>query len=128
MPLLVLNRNYVLATLRGHRIRFVKDEPTYVPPAVVPDAVAIGATPADGSDPNVLPPDPKGANPTASDPTARKAAIMAAIDKIIERNSKDDFNAANQPKADAVSKVVDFKVDGKELAVLLQEYYESKAA
>ena len=43
MPDFVLNRNYALRSLTGHSINFVKGKPCYVPPAVVKEAVAIGA-------------------------------------------------------------------------------------
>ena len=32
--LLVLNRNYVLTTTKGHSVAFAKGEPTHVPPAI----------------------------------------------------------------------------------------------
>ena len=50
-PKLVLNRNYVLATTMGHSISFVKGEATHVPPLAFAEAIAIGAQPVDGSDP-----------------------------------------------------------------------------
>ena len=51
--LLVLNRNYVLTTTKGHSVAFEKGKPTHVPPAIYQEALAIGAIPPDGADPLV---------------------------------------------------------------------------
>ena len=48
--LLVLNRNYVLTTTKGHSVAFEKGKPTHVPPAIYQEALAIGAIPPDGAD------------------------------------------------------------------------------
>ena len=51
--LLVLNRNYVLTTTKGHSVAFEKGKPTHVPPAIYQEALAIGAIPPDGEEPQV---------------------------------------------------------------------------
>lgn len=123
MPLYVLNRNYTLATLKGHRIVFHKDQPVYVPPPVVPDAVAVGATPADGSEPDLgAAPDPV---PGAElSPTDRENKILDAIRTLVARNERDDFNGAGQPKEGPLSAITGLKVDTKERNAVLQKYHE----
>ena len=125
LPKLVLNRDYVLTTTKGHVIAFKKGEPTHVPAAVYQDAIAIGAQPADGSDPNVL--EDKKDSKAPADPAERNPLILAAIEKIVAGNERKDFTAAGSPTVDAVSKEVGFKVSAREIAGQWQAYHENKA-
>ena len=124
--LLVLNRNYTLATTKGHVIAFEKGKPTSVPKIVYNEAIAIGAQPADGTDPDVLKDEKKSSAP--QDPAERNPLILAAIEKLIDRNDREDFTAAGSPSVDAVTKEVGFKVSAKEIAGQWQEYHAQKAA
>lgn len=126
MPELVLNRNYTLSTTKGHSVVFVKNKPTFVPNAIYQEAIAIGAQPADGSDPDVLKDDEKDSTP--ADPAERAPLILAAIEAIIGRNLREDFTAAGTPTAAAVSKEVGFRVQNKEIAPIMQQYHDAKAA
>ena len=126
LPKLVLNRDYVLTTLKGHSIAFKKGEPTHVPASCYQDAIAIGAQPEDGSDPNVLE-DPK-VSKAPSDPAERNPLILAAIEKIVAGNERKDFTAAGSPTVRAVERELGFDVDAREVAAMWQEYHEKKAA
>lgn len=126
MPELILNRNYTLNTTKGHSVAFVKDEPTFVPNVIYQEAIAIGAQPADGTDPDVLKDEAK--DNTPSDPSDRAPLILAAIESITARNGREDFTAAGTPTAAAVSKEVGFKVQNKEIAPVMQQYHDAKAA
>jgi len=123
--LLVLNRNFTLATTKGHVIEFKKGVPTNVPKAVYQEALSIGAQPPDGSEPVVEDDRKKDAAP--QDPAERNPLILAAIEAIIERNEREDFTAAGSPTVDAVSKEVGFKVSAREIAGQWQAYHEKKA-
>lgn len=124
-PKLVLNRNYVLTTNKGHSIEFVKGKPVHVPPAVYADAIAIGAVPEDGSDANLLEDAPRDNAP--ADPAERAPLILEAIKALVERNRREDFTAAGAPTAPAVTEQVGFKVQAKEVATVWQAYHEQKA-
>lgn len=126
LPKLVLNRNYVLATTKGHTIAFKKGEPTYVPASVYQDAIAIGAQPEDGSDPNVLKDEKPGTAP--ADPAERNPLILAVIEKLVAGNERKDFTAAGSPTVKAVERELGFDVDAREIATVWQEYHEKKAA
>lgn len=124
-PKLVLNRNYVLATTMGHSISFVKGESTHVPPLAFAEAIAIGAQPVDGSDPNILETKREGAPPTGV--LERNALIMAAIEELVDRNDRKDFTAAGSPAVRAVERELGFDVDGREVATVWQQYHSKKA-
>lgn len=128
MPKYVLNRNHILSTLKGHRIAFKKGEPVDIPRSVVAEAVAIGATPADGSDPDLEQPVMRGEPPEAQDPEKRAAAVMEAIKTLVARNDTDDFGADNAPKPDAIRALVNFKVDVRERNDAWQRYHDLLAA
>ena len=75
--LLVLNRNYVLTTTKGHSVAFEKGKPTHVPPAIYQEALAIGAIPPDGEEPQVE--DVVKTYNAPGDPAERAPLILAAI-------------------------------------------------
>lgn len=126
LPKLVLNRNYVMSTLFGHSIEFIKGVPTTVPKIVYQDALNIGAQPAEGETLDILPPD--GDNDAPTDGAERAEKIMAAMLRMFEKNERDDFTSAGAPRVDAVSKAVGWKVHAKELQIVLQDYHNKKAA
>lgn len=122
----VLNRNYTLITTKGRSIHFVKGVPTHVPPNMVRDVVALGATPEDGSDPNIeLEPNVKQA---PQDPTVRLPAIRKAVLAVVERGEREDFTGAGHPHEKAVSKEAGFRVASKEVAQVWQQLADEAAA
>lgn len=123
--MLVLNRNYTLATTKGHVIQFVKGVPTAVPKSVYNDAIAIGAQPPDGTAPDIKDEDEKSDIP--QDPAERNPLIYAAILKLVKRNEREDFTAAGSPTVDAVTREVGFKVAAREIAPQWQAYHDAEA-
>jgi hypothetical protein len=124
--LMKLNRDYVLTTMFGYAIRFVKDLPVDVPPLAIKAAVAIGAVEADsGNPPNVIE-EPKHDGAPA-DPVERETQIYNAIKKVVAINDPDDFTAGNAPKAQALSRVLGYPVDRREINPLWQRYHDEKA-
>ena len=123
---LVLNRDYVLTTTMGHSIQFKKGVPTNVPPSVYQAALGIGAQPPEGEAPNV----PVEVDPTKppTDAALRNPLILAAIEKIVAGNERKDFTAAGSPTVKAVERILGFDVDGREIAVMWQEFHDKKAA
>jgi hypothetical protein len=106
MPLFTLHRTFVLRTNKGHSIRFVKGEPTWVPPLCIEDVVAIGAIPQEGVD--VLPPE---AGPvlelTAEE---RQKKLFEAFDQLMARHDRGDFTASNQPHCKKLQSITGFEV------------------
>ena len=124
--LLVLNRNYVLTTTKGHSVAFEKGLPTHVPPAIYQEALTIGAIPPDGEDPHVE--DVVKTDNAPSNPAERAPLILDAIEKLVAENARDNFTAAGSPTVDAVAKAVGFKVQSKEIATVWQQYHDKQAA
>lgn len=123
---LVLNRDFVLTTTKGHSIAFKKGEPTYVAAHLYQDALAIGAQPEDGSDLDVLGKDEQGSK-APSDQAERNTLIFAAIEEIVADNQRKDFTAAGTPTVKSVERVVGFDVDAREIADMWKEYHEKRA-
>lgn len=123
---LVLNRNYTLATTKGHVIAFTKGVPTVVPSIVYQECLAIGAQTADGEAPTVE--EVIKTDGAPEDHGARGPMIMQAIKTLVAQNSRESFTAAGSPTVDAVAKIVGFKPQSKEIAIVWQEYHEEVAA
>lgn len=123
MPYFTLHRTYVLRTTKGHSIGFVKGEKTWVPPACVPDAVAIGAVPEEDVD--LL---PEEAKPVVSlTPDERQKKIFEAFDTLVERNERGDFTASGMPHAKKVWGLVGFEVSNSERDAAWMAYQQAKA-
>lgn len=122
---MVLNRNYTHTSTLGHSIKFVKGEPTDVPPLLYGEILAIGGEFADGEG-LATKADPENREPI--DPVERDARIDAAVEAIAEKNDVDDFTAAGSPKADAASAEAGFKVTAKDVAKAWQRRADRIAA
>lgn len=126
---MVLGRSFTLATTKGHTIRFTKDTPVFVPPICIPDAVAIGAMPADGTDPSSLVvQEEEKTFDGPSDPTKREEELIAACKKIESMNARNDFTAAGVPSTDAMTRILGFAVGAAERNRAWQAYCDLKAA
>lgn len=123
---MVLGRTYMLATTKGHMIKFTKDEPTHVPDVCIPDAVAIGAMPVDGSAVDVIG-DEKRKVEGPSDPVEREKDLLAAVELIVGQNSRKDFTGAGVPSTDAMTRVLGYDIGAAERNAIWQVYCNNKA-
>lgn len=125
MPYYVLNRNYLLRSVKGHSVGFEKGQPAWVPPCVEPEAIAIGAERADGIKTDVLPPEVEAVpTPTLDE---RQAVIYAAFDKIVARNDSKEFTGSGVPSVKAIERATPFEVDRNEIIKMWSEYRVMKA-
>lgn len=115
MPFMKLRRNYRLATTKGHSIQFEANEPAWVPPACVADAVAIGAEATDATEIDVTPQPAPSPNSGPADAASREQDIMGAINLLVARNDREDFTGGGLPKLAAVVALIGYKTDKKEL-------------
>lgn len=123
-PLLVLNRTYTLVSKYGHAVKFEKDVPTRIPPVMLAEAAAIGAIPADGSNPDILEEEVKKTTPLTNEQRAEK--IMEAIKAIVAKNDVNEFTGGGLPHHKTVSVLTGFKVDSKEVRAVWQTYCDQK--
>jgi hypothetical protein len=82
---------------------------------------------ADKTDSPVIVQASAGARKYAGAPFLRHL-ILAAIEKLVAENARDDFTAAGSPTVGAVSEAVGFKVQAKEIATVWQQYHDKVAA
>jgi len=116
----VLNRNFVLRSMTGHSVNFVKNVPTFVPALIEREARGIGAERVDGANPDMLDPETPEVAPLSHDERAEQ--IRTAFALLVERNDSKDFTGAGVPSVKAVEKLVDFDVDRNEVVALWQAY------
>ena len=116
----VLNRNFVLRSMTGHSVNFVKNVPTFVPALIEREARGLGAERVDGANPDMLDPETPEVAPLSHDERAEQ--IRTAFALLTERNDSKDFTGAGVPSVKAVEKLVDFDVDRNEVVALWQAY------
>ena len=127
MPHFVLNRTWPLQG-HGHSINFIKGEPTWVPPALVNDAVAIGAECVDGPVDVLGPEKIEEVELTAEE---REVLLNAAFDQLVARvgtgdEVREDFNAQGLPNVKALGAITGFTPTTKERNAAWQKYREAK--
>ena len=121
MPFMTLQRNYALSTTKGHSVNFKKGEKTWVPTAIVSDALAIGAVPETPID--VL---PEEAQKVVVTDAKRKEAVFAAFEKLVLRAGRGDFSASGQPHPKKLEEILGFGMPQREREILWQEYNKMK--
>lgn len=106
----VLNRDLEIASTSGHAVSFKKDVPTFVPPPMHKEVLALGAEPTE--DMPVDPNEPVSKAPT--DPDERDREIEEAIRATILKNQREDFGAGGKPHPKVLSDFVGWTVSAKE--------------
>lgn len=101
-------RARTLRSLSGAVIPFTKNQKQLIPARLLEEAVAIGLVPADEVDVEL------GAEPVRGKQLSedeRDIKIKAAIETIIARNERDDWNGSGKPAKLVVSTIVGFQAD-----------------
>ena len=125
MPEYVLNRDYALRSTRGHMLNFVKGQPTWVPPEMVKEVIAIGAEPVDGERPDVLPPEVVVAE--APSGQEREDLIVEAIREVVTENDSKNFTAAGEPHVKVLEKILGFDIDAGERLAAWRRFKSEEA-
>lgn len=126
MPWFTLHRNYSMSTKAGHVIGFMKGVKTWVPPAIVADAVAIGAQPVDRTDETeVIPTEIEASQLSAAE---KRAKYFESFEKMLTRNQRGDFTASGLPHAKILEGMLGFQVMTPERDSMWSEYNASKQA
>jgi hypothetical protein len=117
-----LARDHTLASTLGHSVEFKKGVATFVPPALHDEAVAIGAVPDEELPPSVdLSNEP-------TDPTKRAGEVLAAIELVATRNSREDFAASGAPHVRALAVILGWKPSSSERDTLWARFQVDGAA
>lgn len=127
MPNFVLNRTMPLQG-HGHSINFTKGEPCWVPTALIPAAIAIGAECID-EEVSALPPEVAPEVELTVD--ERETLLIAAFDQMVARTGqsdeyREDFNGQGLPNVKALEKITGFLPTAKERTTEWQKYREAK--
>ena len=102
-------RNMTVASVSGRSVRFSKGEPTYAPPQMHAELIAVGVVPAEEI-PEVETNTP--VEPTV--PKEREAALFAAFEKIALRGKREEFTAVGVPHGAVLAKELGWSVNNKE--------------
>lgn len=114
MPMMKLHRRYRLATTKGHCVQFEPDTPVYVAPAIVSDAVAIGAVPVDEAV-DVIPKETPQRNTGPAAAADRERELINAFTKLVAANERRAFTAGGVPTTAAVEDLVGYEVSRREV-------------
>jgi hypothetical protein len=114
----VMMRDRTIASVHGHAVEFKKGVATHVPPVMYDEVMAAGAVPEE----ELPEEEPKANDAEPTDPSERKALVMAAIEQIALKNSREDFTASGAPHGKALAAVLGFRVDNKERDLLWAEF------
>lgn len=123
MPLMKLNRDYVLATPAGQSVNFRKNEPVHVSPHIVKYAAAIGAEMAEDESPDILPAEKEKA-PELTE-AELEAKMFAGFRELEEAGVRDDYTASGVPTVWAVRRVTKIEtLDTRQVKAAWLKYRE----
>jgi hypothetical protein len=117
-------RNMTVASISGRSVAFKKGEPTYAPPQMHAELIAVGIVPAE----EIPEPEETGGVKEPVVPAERQEAVFAVFEKLILRGKRTDFAGTGAPHAAVLSKELGWDIDGKERDVLWQKFQADKAA
>jgi hypothetical protein len=117
-------RNMTVASISGRSVAFKKGEPTYAPPQMHAELIAVGIVPAE----EIPEPEDTGGVKEPTVPAERQEAVFAVFEKLILRGKRTDFAGTGAPHAAVLSKELGWDIDGKERDVLWQKFQADKAA
>lgn len=128
MGMMVCPRNYTLRTTTGHVISFKAGVPTYVPPSIAHEAMAVNILPVDG---NHLPSSDTAApgyGKAAITGAMREALILHMIHQLVQENETASFTGGGRPKASVLGDRLNFTVPSTELNLAWDRYRDLTSA
>lgn len=125
MPNMISLRSFRLATTKGYIYQFIANEPLFVHPECVTDAMAQGCVPADAEDAPFIEDMGRATVDFAGD--VRQSLIFMAISAIVDANNVAEFTAAGYPKPTAVSDRLGIVTNEAEVSNLYRLYTTAKS-
>lgn len=110
----IMRRSRTVASVHGHAISFVKDQPTFVPPDMHREVLELGAEPAEAMAVDPRDPVPVNGIIEPTDPLKRGEDIHAAIELITTKNAREDFTGNGAPHVKALTAILGWKPTNNE--------------
>jgi hypothetical protein len=117
-------RKMTVSSKSGRSAEFEKGVPTYAPPQMHAELIALGIVPEE----EIPEPEDDGTPKAPTIPGEREAAVYAVFEKLILRAKRGDFAGTGAPHAAVLAKELGWDLDAKERDVLWQKFQTDKAA
>lgn len=126
----VSNRNITVRSAKtGMAIKFIKGDPTYVPPKMHQEVMEKGILPVDEKgaavDPHThdagLAQEPR-VLLAPDDGDEREVKILEVINALVKRNNPTDFTGGGMPSAKSITAALGWKVDSKEVKMVWEKH------
>ena len=117
-------RKMTVASVSGRSVEFEKGVPTYAPPQMHAELIAVGIVPAEE-----IPEVPSAGPVEPTVPAEREAALFTAFEAIVLRGKREDFTAVGVPHNAVLSKELGWSsMSGKERDAAWAKFTLSKAS
>jgi len=117
-------RKMTVVSKSGRSVEFEKNVPTYCPPQMHAELIAVGVSPAE----EIPEPEDDGSPKEPTLPDERNAALFAAFEKVILRGKRGDFAGTGAPHGAVLAKELGWAaIDNKERDLVWQKFQETKA-
>jgi len=103
-------RKMTVASISGRSVGFEKGVPTYAPPQMHAELIAVGIVPAE----EMPEPEDTGEVKEPMVPAEREAAMFAAFEKLVLRAKREEFSATGIPHAAVMAKELGWSLGNKE--------------
>lgn len=117
-------RKMTVSSTSGRSVEFEKGVPTYCPPQMHAELIALGIVPEEEM-PEV---EDDGGVKEPMVPAEREVAVFAAFERVVLRGKRNDFSGTGAPHAAVLAKDLGWSIDGKERDALWQKFNLSKSA
>lgn len=112
---MVLDRRATLRHISGQSVQFEPGVPIGVAPQLVKTAIGMGAKMVDGNTPDLSEDQPTPVNRGPIDPEERMEEIVEVVEKMIDRNDRDEWTGTGTPNVQRVTELLGYKVQKDEV-------------
>lgn len=112
---MVLDRRATLRHISGQSVQFEPGVPIGIAPQLVKTAIGMGAKMVDGNTPDLSEDQPTPVNRGPIDPEERMEEIVEVVEKMIDRNDRDEWTGTGTPNVQRVTELLGYKVQKDEV-------------
>lgn len=118
----VAPRKMTVSSTSGRSVSFEKGEPTFAPPQMHADLIAVGIVPTEEL------PEPKNDEVREPiEPKEREAALFALFEKLILRGKREEFTGVGLPHLAVMKRELGWEVAAKERDATWAKFQQEKA-